>query len=192
LQHEIEVGGRLRRVAVSREGNNFAVSVDGRSYQVDAARVGSHSLSLIVDSRAASGLQEQASRQEPSDGSSPRLGRPGAVYDLTVVPDGFGRLNVTVGAVRTAVVLGGRRRTRRAGSGTIGSGPFRVVAPMPGKVVRVLVKPGDSVRARQPVVVVEAMKMENELRADRDGTVSEVHARDGTSVEAGTLLIVIQ
>ncbi len=59
---------------------------------------------------------------------------------------------------------------------------------MPGKVVRVLVKPGDAVRARQPVVVVEAMKMENELRAGRDGTVAEIHAREGTSVDAGALL----
>jgi biotin carboxyl carrier protein len=63
---------------------------------------------------------------------------------------------------------------------------------MPGKVVRVLVKAGDPVRARQPVVVVEAMKMENEVRADRDGTVAEVHTRDGMSVEAGALLIIIQ
>ena len=59
---------------------------------------------------------------------------------------------------------------------------------MPGKVVRVLVKAGDTVRARQPVVVVEAMKMENELRADRDGTVAEIHVREGKSVDAGALL----
>jgi biotin carboxyl carrier protein len=63
---------------------------------------------------------------------------------------------------------------------------------MPGKVVRVLVKPGDVVAARQAVVVVEAMKMENELRANREGTVSEVHAHEGISVDAGALLIVIQ
>ncbi|MBZ5555810.1 MAG: acetyl-CoA carboxylase biotin carboxyl carrier protein subunit [Acidobacteriia bacterium] len=63
---------------------------------------------------------------------------------------------------------------------------------MPGKVVRVLVAPGETVKARQPLVVVEAMKMENELRAGRDGTVSEIHAREGVSVDAGALLIVIQ
>jgi biotin carboxyl carrier protein len=56
----------------------------------------------------------------------------------------------------------------------------------------VLVAPGDRVTARQPLVVVEAMKMENELRAGRDGTVSEIHAREGVSVDAGALLIVIQ
>jgi biotin carboxyl carrier protein len=63
---------------------------------------------------------------------------------------------------------------------------------MPGKVVRVLVKAGDAVTARQPVVVVEAMKMENELRASRDGTVAEIHVREGMSVDAGALLLVIQ
>ena len=63
---------------------------------------------------------------------------------------------------------------------------------MPGKIVRVLVKPGDAVQVRQPLVVVEAMKMENEIRAGRDGTVGEVHAQEGASVEAGTLLVVIQ
>ena len=58
---------------------------------------------------------------------------------------------------------------------------------MPGKIVRVLVKKGEAVRARQSVVVIEAMKMENELRAARDGTLAEIHVRDGQSVEAGAL-----
>jgi acetyl-CoA carboxylase biotin carboxyl carrier protein len=56
----------------------------------------------------------------------------------------------------------------------------------------VFVRPGEAVTARQPLVVVEAMKMENELRANRDGTVAEVHVREGLSVEAGAPLIVIQ
>jgi biotin carboxyl carrier protein len=77
-------------------------------------------------------------------------------------------------------------------AGGAASGPQRVTAPMPGKVVRVLVKPGDAVAARQPVVVVEAMKMENELRAGREGTVSDVQVREGMSVDAGALLLVIQ
>ena len=63
---------------------------------------------------------------------------------------------------------------------------------MPGKIVRVGVKTGDTVRARQTVVVVEAMKMENELKAGRDGVVSELRAVEGASVEAGALLVVIQ
>jgi biotin carboxyl carrier protein len=62
---------------------------------------------------------------------------------------------------------------------------------MSGKVIRVLVQTGEAVHARQPVVVIEAMKMENELRATHDGTVAEITVRDGQSVDAGALLVVI-
>ncbi|HMD36978.1 MAG TPA: acetyl-CoA carboxylase biotin carboxyl carrier protein subunit, partial [Vicinamibacterales bacterium] len=91
-----------------------------------------------------------------------------------------------------AVTVDGRRQRARGAATDTGSGPQRIAAPMPGKVVRVLVKAGDAVQARQPIVVVEAMKMENELRAERDGTVAELHAREGLLVEAGSLLVVIQ
>jgi len=63
---------------------------------------------------------------------------------------------------------------------------------MPGKVVRVLVAAGDQVDVRQGVVVVEAMKMENELRAPRAGVVREVAVQEGASVEAGTTLVIIE
>jgi biotin carboxyl carrier protein len=62
---------------------------------------------------------------------------------------------------------------------------------MPGKVLRVLVTVGEAVTERQPVVVVEAMKMENELRAAAAGVVAELHVSEGQSVDAGTLLLVL-
>jgi biotin carboxyl carrier protein len=181
LQFEVETGGRIRRVNVSRTGDTLAVSVDGRLHTVDAARVDASTLSLIVDSAVSPDSDEAAA------GSGRRR-----VYDASVTSDpAAGRLTITVRATPVTVALNGRRRPgaeRRGGQ----SGPVRVVAPMPGKIVRVLVRPGDTVGPRQPVVVVEAMKMENELRADRGGTVSEVHAQEGSSVDAGALLIVIQ
>jgi biotin carboxyl carrier protein len=70
-------------------------------------------------------------------------------------------------------------------------GAISITAPMPGRVARVLVAVGDRVTARQGVVVVEAMKMENELRAPKDGTVKEVLARPGAAVESGAVLVVI-
>ena len=167
MHYEIEASGRVRHVTVTRLGGGFAVSVDGRLHQVDAARIDAHTLSLIVDN-----MWQR---------------------DTVITPESSGRLVVLAGAVPVAVRPNGRRGGgRRQGGGAAGSGPLRIVAPMPGKVVRVLVKAGDAVRARQPVVVVEAMKMENELRADRDGTVAEIHTREGMSVEAGALLVVIQ
>ena len=72
-----------------------------------------------------------------------------------------------------------------------GTGVARIVAPMPGRIVKVLVKPGDEVEARQPLIVVEAMKMENELRSPRRGRVTEVTVVEGALVEAKTVLIVI-
>jgi biotin carboxyl carrier protein len=136
---------------------------------VDAARIDGHSLSLAVDT--------------PCPKS----------YEVSVVADpASGQHTVHVGAVPVGVTLNGQRRWGRKDEGSAGSGPQRLVAPMPGKVVRVLVEAGDRVSARQPVVVVEAMKMENELRASREGTVAEVHVREGMSVDAGALLIVIQ
>ena len=63
---------------------------------------------------------------------------------------------------------------------------------MPGKIVKVLVKPGDAVEPRQGLVVIEAMKMENELRATRGGRVKDVHVAEGDLVEAGRLLTVIE
>ena len=62
---------------------------------------------------------------------------------------------------------------------------------MPGKVVRALVRAGESVSAGQPVIVVEAMKMENELKSPRDGIVQEVRAGEGQAIEAGQTLVVL-
>jgi biotin carboxyl carrier protein len=62
---------------------------------------------------------------------------------------------------------------------------------MPGRVVKMLVTPGEAVVARQGLVVVEAMKMENELRAPRAGTITEIKVREGASVEANVVLVVM-
>jgi glutaconyl-CoA/methylmalonyl-CoA decarboxylase subunit gamma len=77
-------------------------------------------------------------------------------------------------------------------TGSVGqSGEQRLVSPMPGRIVRVLVAPGDDVVAKQGLVVVEAMKMENELTAARPGRVREVAVAEGISVESGRLLVII-
>jgi biotin carboxyl carrier protein len=167
VQYEIEVNGRIRQVSAERAGDRFAVSVDGRTWDVDARRVDGRTVSLIV-------------------------GR-GASYEVGIVPDAAtGLLGVRVGAAGCAVSFNGRRRVRPEDRDHGASGPQRLVAPMPGKIVRVAVKPGEAVRARQTVVVIEAMKMENELRAARDGIVGDLPAREGAPVVAGELLAVIR
>jgi biotin carboxyl carrier protein len=81
---------------------------------------------------------------------------------------------------------------RRRASAAHADGEQRILAPMPGRIVRVLAAVGDEVALRQPVVVIEAMKMENELRAPKAGRVKEVAVESGASVEAGRLLVVIE
>jgi propionyl-CoA carboxylase alpha chain len=75
---------------------------------------------------------------------------------------------------------------------TEGRGPSRIEAPIPGKVVAVSVEPGDQVASGQPLVVLEAMKMENELTADRSGQVAVVHVAPGDTVDAGSLLVELE
>jgi pyruvate carboxylase subunit B len=72
------------------------------------------------------------------------------------------------------------------------TGPAPIVAPMPGLVIRVNVAPGDRIEAGHGVVVMEAMKMENELRAITSGTVKAVKVTPGTAVEKGTLLVELE
>jgi biotin carboxyl carrier protein len=175
MQYEIEIDGRKWQVAVMRVGDRFSVTVDGRTSHVNAARIDAYTLSLLI---------------EPSPNRIPDIG---GSREVTIAPDPITRqLTVRVGTMPIAVSLNGRRHWgRKDDGGHAASGPQRIVAPMPGKVVRVLVQPGDPVRARQGLVVIEAMKMENELRAARDGTVTEVQVREAASVEAGALLVVI-
>lgn len=186
MHYEVEVDGRLRRVAVRRVAGGFAVAVDDRTWRVSAARVDDHTLSLIVG--AASRHDE---RGPVETGARDGRGEGGASHDVTVTAGPEGRAVVRVGARPFHVVLNpGRRRHGRPDQA--GDGPQRIAAPMPGKVVRILVRPGDVVGARQPLIVVEAMKMENELRAGHDGTVAEIFVTEGASVEAGARLMDIR
>jgi biotin carboxyl carrier protein len=101
---------------------------------------------------------------------------------LVVVIDGH-RFEITVRDPRTLA--------RRSGSAG-GEGIQSVAAPMPGKVVRVLVGPGENVQAGQGLVVVEAMKMQNELKAPRAGRLKSLSAREGATVAAGEVLATIE
>ena len=178
MTYELEIGGRTRQVTLTRTGDGFAVALDGRTWRVDVARVDAHTLSLIVDA-----VDEKGAVPGPWL----RVG-----VDVTIVPGPSpGQLAVQVGAVPVTVGVNGHRRWGRSDVAAA-AGPQKITAPMPGRIVRLFVQPGDAVKAGQGLVVVEAMKMENELRAGRDGTVAEVHAREGLSVDAGALLIVIQ
>lgn len=172
---DIAVNDRVRTVTVVRKGSVLHVETGGRVHIVDAVRVSASALSLLV------GIEGG--------------GRPAQSVDASFASRGTnGDFDVHIGGRTIPVAVrqpGSFGRQKKEGAAH-GSGPQKVVAPMPGKIVRVLVKAGDEVKARQGLVVVEAMKMENELRAARDGRVREVVVGEGQSVDAGSLLLVVE
>jgi biotin carboxyl carrier protein len=162
----VDVGGRVRAVTLEKQAGSVLVTLDGAKTTLDVARLGPGHYSLRM---ASTGRQHEVRVTS----AAPH------VFDVAV--DGVGM---------TVTRKTGSHPSRRGGTGADGSA--RLVAPMPGKVVRVLVAPGDEVAARQGLVVVEAMKMENELRAGRAGRVGEVLVVEGASVDAGALLVVLE
>ncbi len=106
-----------------------------------------------------------------------------------------GRFTLWLDGFRYEVeALDERTRAIRAlsGAGREASGPAPLVAPMPGMIVRISVEVGDNVQAGQALIVMEAMKMENELRATSAGTVKAILAREGTAVEKGAMLLELE
>ena len=114
----------------------------------------------------------------------------GRVYDARV-EEGPAGLVVVIDGYRFEMEVRDPRRWSRKDASRAGEGVQTVAAPMPGKVVRVLVAPGDEVVAGQGLLVVEAMKMQNEMKASRAGSVLTVTAREGATVTAGELLVTI-
>ena len=164
----LEIGGKLRRVEVPGGAASGLMEcvVDGVPVAVDVRMLQDGVMSLVV----VDGLEAGRQFRCVADGAS-------------VVVDGR-RVEFVVADPRS---LAGRR----GGSGG-GEGPRAVKAPMPGRVVRVLVTVGDEVAEQQGVVVLEAMKMQNELKACKAGRVVKVGVSVGDTVEAGSVLVVVE
>ena len=195
---EIDVDGRRRHVALRRDGNQWLAGIDGREMAVTVAEAAGRWSMLIGPggNPAEAGLHD--GRITVESGFS-RIGEVESgfsrfSYEVSFEPGSNGELIVYVNGIAVPVTIVDRRRWGRERRGDAGTGtqPRMIVAPMPGRIVKVLVQPGEVVQPRQGLVVVEAMKMENELRAPRSGTVAEVRVREGASVEANAVLVVLQ
>jgi biotin carboxyl carrier protein len=154
-------------VAVERSAEGFSVTVGGRCHTVDLICLDGAVASLrFVDD----GRSFQVAYQHGGDHQW-RVAVGEREFDLAVL--------TPVEAIGVA-------------ASSVGRGPSRIDAPIPGKVVAVSVAPGDQVAAGQPLVVLEAMKMENELLAEQAGRVAAVHVSPGDTVEAGTVLVELE
>ncbi len=144
----------------------YAISVGARRFEADLRRVGPASFSVLIGTRS---------------------------FDLDVARDGDELVVVSrVGATRLTLTDAARRTLRAGERRREVSGRAEIKAAMPGRIVNVLVAVGDEVKADQGVVVVEAMKMENEVRSPKAGKVIEVKVAAGQTVERGELMVIIE
>lgn len=196
MKVHLTAGGRTRAVDISRNGDRFLVSLDGRQHEVDV-KVINGVWSMLVGPAAAFARPELRRAREAGPHEQSTVGatfrRPSSSYEVMFSLATEGAMTVHIDGVPVEVSINRMpRAAATAAPNPSDGGPQRVTAPMPGKIVKLLVKPGDKVQPRQGVVVVEAMKMENELRAPRAGIVAEVRVAEGASVEANTVLVVLK
>jgi biotin carboxyl carrier protein len=155
------ISGKEHQLEIIRRGEGFECCIDGKYVEIDMTRISSDILSILYEGKA---------------------------YEVR--RGGHGE--VTVGETSYQIQLTDPRswRSRNQASGAR-SGPQKLTASMPGKVVRVLASAGASVHAGQGVLVIEAMKMQNELRAPRAGTIASIQVKEGQAVNAGEVVAII-
>ncbi len=163
MKYEITIGGTTRAVDIEPAGEGrYRVSWPGESHEVDLLRPTPEAYQMLID------------------GESWEAG-------CVVSPEGF--LVDVMGLTTEVGVIDPRRKALKLAAGAVTG---MLSTQMPGRVVRLLAKVGDVVKKGQPVIVVEAMKMENEMKSPIDGTVAEVLVAEGQAVEAGTKLVRVE
>ncbi|HUJ96269.1 MAG TPA: biotin/lipoyl-containing protein [Terriglobales bacterium] len=168
MTYEVLIDGKPYRLELQRAGKNserWQCRLNGRELPVDAVLARADVISILIEGKAFEVKRE-------------RIGSD---------------LHLWVGSERYAAVLRDPRsfRSRRQAADAEG-GPKQLVAPMPGKVVRVLVNEHDAVEAGQGVVVVEAMKMQNEIKSPKQGTIQKLAVTQGAAVNAGDVLAIVE
>jgi len=165
MVYEIIAGGKPHRLELEKSAAGWECRLDGHSIHVDALIPRRDVLSLLVDGRCYEIKREQTA----SD------------------------LHMWVGNARFAVELRDPRslRSRQKTTGDE-KGPKKILAPMPGRIVRLLVTENSEVEAGQGIVVVEAMKMQNEIKSPRKGVVRKISAAPGAAVNPGDVLAIVE
>lgn len=161
---QIEIAGKMHRVEVSRAEERLLWTVNGERLEADAVEVSPGNYSILIDGNSFEARIE-------SSGAELRAIVDGREYRFAIRDE--------------------REWRRNRGSAAEAEGRQQVLAPMPGKIVRVLIQAGDAVQAGQGLLVVEAMKMQNEIRAPKSGTVERVSVREGQTVNAGEVVAIV-
>ena len=165
MLYDINIDGKNYKLDLERSDEGWRCRLDGREIQMDAVLARRDVLSVLIAGKAYEIKREQT------------------VTDL----------HLWVGPVRYAAEVRDPRSLRgRRGTGSDDAGPKKLIAPMPGKVVRVLVAQGEQVEAGQGILVMEAMKMQNEIKSPKKGVVQKIVASEGASVNPGDVLAIVE
>ena len=164
MLYDVTIDGKNYRLDLSREDGRWSCRLDGRNVEVDAILARPDVLSLRIGNLA----YEVKSERVAND------------------------LHLWVGSTRFAVEVRDPRSLRGRTRAADHQGPKKITAPMPGKVVRLLVREGDSVEAGAGVAVVEAMKMQNEIKSPKKGTVQKILVSESNPVNAGDVLAIVE
>jgi biotin carboxyl carrier protein len=186
---DLETRGGRRTIDVRRRGSEWEMTLGGRILKVDVTAIGGR-LALLIRPPSPDGFPPSPGGFGGAGGETAFAARS---YEVAVERRSNGERIVHIDglAVPVSIVDPREQLVRRRGAAASDSGPRSIVSPMPGRIVKVLVKEGDTVAALQGLVVVEAMKMENELRAPRAGQVTAVKVVEGMSVEANAVLVTL-
>lgn len=152
-----------RQIELTRAGERFECRIDGRLIEADFAQISTGIYSILIG---------------------------GCSLEIHVEPRGQ-TLRITTGAREFVATVADPRRYRKGASSILAEGRQQVTAPMPGKVIRVLVKAGEAVKAGQGIVVIEAMKMQNEVKSPKAGTIEKLLVAEEQPVNAGDALAVV-
>jgi len=162
MKFEVRIGEQIRVVELEREDSRWRISLDGQPVDADAVEIAPNIFSILLR---------------------------GQSHEIRVTPSPNGTLTLQTGCEEfIAEVIDPRSWSGRRHSAVEAEGRQQIVAPMPGKIVRVLVKPGEAVEAGQGLLVVEAMKMQNEIRSPKSGVVERLLVQEGQAVNAGEIL----
>lgn len=164
----------------------FVATLDGADHHLEAEELSAHELRLKIGERQ---FEVNVHRVGPSSYSVLIDNRS---FDFEVARDGEELLVASRGGAARVTLVDSARRLRHPGSRPAAAGKAALKAMMPGRVVNVLVAVGDEVAAHQGLLVVEAMKMENELKSPKAGKIAELHVKPGQTVEKGELLLVVE
>ncbi|HEX3409237.1 MAG TPA: biotin/lipoyl-containing protein [Candidatus Binataceae bacterium] len=164
----------------------FVATLDGADHQLEAEELGAHALRLKIGKRQ---FEVDVHRVGPSSYSILIDNRS---FDFEVVRDGEEIVVASRGGAARVTLADAARRSHNPGARPAAAGKAMLKAMMPGRVVNVLVNLGDEVAAQQGLLVIEAMKMENELKAPKAGKIVELKVKPGQTVEKGELLLVVE